>query len=74
MICDSRKIPLWVCALVICPVVPMGLQAEGPSKTPLTDRAVEQIRRQAKHMALGAGRWLPSSFRPWRRPILCRRE
>ena len=62
MICDLRKIRLWVCALVICPVVPMGLQAEGPSKTPLTDRAVEHIRRQAKHMALGCRSLAPEFF------------
>ena len=62
MICDSRKIPLWVWSLVICPVVPMGLQAEGPSKTPSTDRAVEHIRRQAKHMALGCRSLAPEFF------------
>ena len=40
----------------------MGVQAEGPSKTPLTDRAVEHIRRQAKHMALGSRSLAPEFF------------
>ena len=62
MICDSRKMPWWVCTSVICLAVSMSVRAEGPSKTPLTDRAVEQIRRQAKHMALGSRSLAPEFF------------
>ncbi len=52
----------WVRTSVICLVLSVSVQAEGPSKTPLTDRAVEQIRRQAKHMARGSRSVAPEFF------------
>ena len=62
VICASRENPRWVCTSVICLVLFVSVQAEEPSKTPLTDRAVEQIRRQAKHMARGSRSVAPEFF------------
>ena len=61
-ILGSRGIPWWVCTSVTCLALSMSIRAEGPSKTPLTDRAVDQIRRQAKHMARGNQSAAPEFF------------
>ena len=61
-ILGSRGIPWWVCTSVTCLALSISIRAEGPSKTPLTDRAVDQIRRQAKHMARGNPSVAPEFF------------
>ena len=60
--CTPRETTRGVCASVLCLVLALTVQAEGPSKTPLTDRAVENIRRQAQHMARGNRSVAPEFF------------
>jgi hypothetical protein len=62
MMAPARENPPWIFTWLICLVFSVSVQAEGPSKTPLTDRAVEQVRRQAKYMARGNQSAAPEFF------------